>query len=31
MGGYEIVLTFKPGLADPEQVDRLQSMNNWMP
>ena len=23
MGGYEIVLTFKPGLADPEQVDRV--------
>jgi hypothetical protein len=22
MGGYEIVLTFKPGLTDPEQVDR---------
>lgn len=23
MGGYEIVLTFKPGLTDPEQVDRV--------
>jgi hypothetical protein len=23
MAGYEIVLTFKPGLADPEQVDHV--------